>query len=213
MLDTRMRGEDVFALQTALVKLGYDTKGVDGIFGPATADATKRCQLELGITSDGFAGGITQLRITRHLADKIRDHYKLPAGLAYGQCAHESSGRLGNYSPQHSFDVAGGPYYDAGVAQFNVRFTPAQEAFDAPLAIDRLGKHLRDHYDLFEGVQDNRRRWELASGAWNAPAWAKWIARQEGATKVTVGSTKQPTAEQRDKLEAYMESATAYMVL
>lgn len=208
-----MRGEDVFALQTALVALGFDTKGVDGIFGDGTKGAVLAAQKALNITVDGLAGGGTQNAITRRLSNQVRTKHDLPLGLVYGQTMHESSSRLGNYSPEHSANVEGGPYFDAGVAQLNVRFTPIKDAFDVPKSIERLGKHLRDHYDLFAGVPSAQRRWELAAGAWNAPAWAKWIARQEGASGVPTNQTSKPTDAALQTLEAYMQSATAFMIL
>ena len=51
-----MRGDDVRAWQSFLVSRGYDTGGLDGIFGPKTRSATMSFQRAAGITVDGIAG-------------------------------------------------------------------------------------------------------------------------------------------------------------
>ena len=55
------RGEEVAALQRALVSLGYDVgrTGADGIFGRRTLAAVKAFQRENGIAVDGVVGPIT----------------------------------------------------------------------------------------------------------------------------------------------------------
>ena len=53
-------GDKVTALQTALVKLGYSTNGVDGRFGAATQKAVIAFQKANGLTADGLAGSSTQ---------------------------------------------------------------------------------------------------------------------------------------------------------
>ena len=53
-------GERVTKLQTALVKLGYDTNGVDGRFGAGTQRAVISFQKDNGLEADGLAGEKTQ---------------------------------------------------------------------------------------------------------------------------------------------------------
>ncbi|AZB44944.1 N-acetylmuramoyl-L-alanine amidase [Bacillus sp. FJAT-42376] len=50
------RGEAVTDLQRKLTKLGFNTGGVDGIFGPATDRAVRAFQKSRGLTADGIAG-------------------------------------------------------------------------------------------------------------------------------------------------------------
>ena len=49
-------GSRVTELQTALVKLGYDTNGVDGRFGAGTQRAVISFQKDNGLEADGLAG-------------------------------------------------------------------------------------------------------------------------------------------------------------
>jgi N-acetylmuramoyl-L-alanine amidase len=51
-----LRGDDVAELQTKLSILGFDTSGIDGIFGDETAAATAELQRNLGVLPDGICG-------------------------------------------------------------------------------------------------------------------------------------------------------------
>ena len=46
----------VVELQTALAEYGYYTGPIDGAYGPATTDAVKKLQTDLGVTADGRFG-------------------------------------------------------------------------------------------------------------------------------------------------------------
>lgn len=206
----RITGEDVYALQTALMVLSSTTNPgpVDGILGPQTAAAITAAQRFLGITVDGLCGSQTQASIVRRLADRQRLKNNLPVGLVFGQLHTESGCFLGNYSPARADGT-----YDAGVAQRNTYYTSPEEGFTVPLSIDALGSRIRTYYNKYAGIPTDRRRWELASGSWNAPAFTNWIARSEGATGVPVSDTLQPGITARAAIEKYMDSTTAYMVL
>ena len=51
-----MRGEDVYALQSALKERGYDPGQLDGVYGKKTARAVRRFQKDRGLKVDGIAG-------------------------------------------------------------------------------------------------------------------------------------------------------------
>ncbi len=53
------RGAIVSTIQSALVNRGYNTGGVDGIFGPATESAVIRFQQRQGLSADGVVGAAT----------------------------------------------------------------------------------------------------------------------------------------------------------
>jgi hypothetical protein len=201
-------GEDVYALQMALREVGIDAGIPDGEFGDKTYRAVRGAQLRYKLAVDGVAGGATQAKLTSILCLQARGAHGLPSGLAYGQCMHESGCRLGIYS----WIIRDDGSYDAGVAQRNTAHTPVRDAFDPAESIDALAGNTRSHYDLFEGVLTSR-RWKLAAGAWNAPAYACWIAREEGAHGVSMAQTAQPSPAARETLEAYIVSATALMKL
>ena len=46
----------VVEIQTALAEYGYYTGPIDGAYGPATTDAVKKLQTDLGVTADGRFG-------------------------------------------------------------------------------------------------------------------------------------------------------------
>lgn len=65
-MDRKRGNGDVKAIQTALQELGYDLgdAGVDGKYGPKTAEAIRKFQQESGLAADGVFG-----RHTRRLLD------------------------------------------------------------------------------------------------------------------------------------------------
>lgn len=63
-------GQRVSELQTALLKLGHDTNGVDGRFGAGTQRAVIAFQKAQGLTADGLAGLQTQ-KLLYQLAQQV----------------------------------------------------------------------------------------------------------------------------------------------
>jgi Putative peptidoglycan binding domain len=202
----RIQGEDVFALQVGLSKLGIPCGEPDGIFGPLAHKAVLQAQETFLLAVDGLAGGHTQRAIALELAERVASDVKVPFSAFKGQLELESGYRLGNYSPLRSDG-----HFDAGVTQRNTRFTPPELGFDPAASIDKLGREISKHYDLFMGLP-NQRRWALAQGAWNAPAYACFIAREEGAFKVTMGMTARPGTEARRIFEEYVENVSVYLL-
>lgn len=200
-------GEDVYALQTALNELQFDAGAADGILGNQTATAIRLAQKALGIVVDAKAGGGTQRQLALALAQRVVSIVNVPFAAFRGQLELESGYRLGNYSARRPDGT-----YDAGVAQRNTQFTPPPDGFDTQKSIRVLGEVVRNHHQLFTGLA-TRRRWALAQGAWNAPAFACYIAKEEGATNVTSGMTLRPNTEARRVFEAYVAHASVYLAV
>lgn len=203
-------GEDVYALQTALndVLTQRDIPQIapDGWFGEDTLKATKAVQSVLKLVVDGRVGPATWNAVGKDVAVRARQRHHIAIGLLYGQLAHESSLRGGMYS-----DLNRNGTWDVGIAQLNSHVHPDFKAsFTVPYAVNLTAKQTREFYEEFAGVAE-RRRWALAAGAHNAPAWARYLAREEGATRVRKADTALPTATQRKVLEEYITSVTAYM--
>nr|WP_255717267.1 peptidoglycan-binding protein [Salipaludibacillus sp. CUR1] len=57
------RGTSVKQLQEQLTRLGYNTRGVDGIFGPGTESAVRRFQKDKKLTVDGVVGPQTRTAV------------------------------------------------------------------------------------------------------------------------------------------------------
>lgn len=208
MLTTpQQHGEDVYALQRALNHLGANCGTADGILGPRTSTAIMGYQTAARlIPVDAKAGGLTQKQLAMDLARAVSIALEVPLNAFKGQLELESGYRLGNYSalrPDHT--------YDAGVAQRNTKFTNPKDGFDPMPSIRALGDVVREHFVLFEGLPTTR-RWALAQGAWNAPAFACYIAREEGAHKVTTSMVLAPTTAQRETFETYVHNASVYLV-
>lgn len=65
-----LTGDDVTALQTQLMELGYHLVRADGIFGPATAEALRGFQRDYGLIADGICGPGT-LKALRQLNRRV----------------------------------------------------------------------------------------------------------------------------------------------
>ena len=65
------RGAAVTELQKNLTKLGYDTKGTEGIFGAGTKNAVIAFQKDRGLSQDGMVGNETQLAIKKALETSV----------------------------------------------------------------------------------------------------------------------------------------------
>lgn len=67
LLKHGMKGDDVKRLQEALVKLGYSTNGIDGIWGNGTENAVRSFQKDNKLTVDGLVGKNTIKKINELL--------------------------------------------------------------------------------------------------------------------------------------------------
>jgi N-acetylmuramoyl-L-alanine amidase len=63
-------GDDVGALQTQLLEMGYDLARADGVFGFRTAEGLRNFQRDYGMVADGICGPHT-LRALRQLARRV----------------------------------------------------------------------------------------------------------------------------------------------
>ena len=203
--DPYQRGYDVYALQVALNNVMGATLALDGVLGDLTQDVIPRFQKAAKIDPDGLAGGLTQQKLALWIAAR-ENTQKVPGPLIRGQIEHESSFRLGCYSPRRSDGS-----YDAGVVQRNTAHVPAAAGFQPVNSIIAYLGAVAGAYGRYEGVEPLTRRWGLAADAWNSPAWANFVAREEGASKVAPNTTARPTDAQRQIMEAYIASACAYM--
>jgi N-acetylmuramoyl-L-alanine amidase len=67
---TVLSGDDVSALQTQLLEMGYDLRRADGVFGATTADGLRVFQRDYGLVPDGICGPNT-LRALRQLGRRV----------------------------------------------------------------------------------------------------------------------------------------------
>ncbi len=67
-------GDDVRELQRDLTAIGFNTYGVDGIFGPKTHNAVTAFQKANGLKVDGIAGPNTKAKLTESISKKGITH-------------------------------------------------------------------------------------------------------------------------------------------
>lgn len=195
LTEPMQRGADVYALQAAINHVAETALALDGILGQRTSRAIFLVQGQLGLAIDGKAGGLTQRGLALRIVSGATD---VPFNLVKGQLEHESGYRLGNYSPKRTDGS-----YDAGVAQRNTAYTSPRDGFHPVKSIVALEANTRHYYDLYASIEDERRRWGVAAGAWNAPAFANYLA------EVKPWAVPGPTA--LATFEAYIASVTAYL--
>lgn len=202
--DPHIVGEDVYALQLGLNRVKSDgfknPIAIDGILGPKTSKAVVAVQKELNIKADALAGQQTQKAIAQKIIKIVHEQIPLAEGLAYGQLAHESGFILGNYSPLRDDGS-----YDAGVAQRNTNYTRPIDGFHPTGSIQALCQKVYGSYQKYTSVTDERRRWGLAAGSWNAPYFANWYAG--------VSPSVEPGENAAKIFEQYIVSVTAYLIL
>lgn len=209
------QGWDVYALQTGLVEVGHGvgSSGTDGYFGADVDAAVKEFQAEHNLDVDGIAGIVTQTYVVKVLAPIATAAYRLPRNALKGQIEKESGNQLGNHSVTYSDGSL-----DIGVTQRNTRYHSYEDGFDVADSIDYLAKTIRGHFDAFSEPScadrlrarglpqtDPRRKWELAMGAWNRPAYASYLAGRP------MSESLKPTQANIDWLEAYIDRVTVYI--
>lgn len=207
--------EDVYALQCGINAIVNITPiATDGILGRQTSNAIVRVQRQLGFTGDeidGKAGQVTQRAIAVRLGRMFVQGQVVPLWLVKGQLAFESSYLLGNYSRPMRPDGT----YDAGVAQLNVAYHRPVDAFNPVHAIGFLVSETRQAHLAYQDTrrfigsdQSEARRWKLAAGHHNAPAYTNYLAGLPESKKYPWAI---PGPEARTKIEEYMTAVTVYM--
>ena len=94
-------GEDVKAMQTNLIRLGYDCGrwGADGDFGDATEMALKKFQAAHGLEADGEYGPLSKAAMDKAIADMEQTHseprkVKIAGGNCYVRSAPNTDGKI-----------------------------------------------------------------------------------------------------------------------
>jgi peptidoglycan hydrolase-like protein with peptidoglycan-binding domain len=200
-----LQGEDVYALQKALNYFGAGLV-VDGVLGPKTGAAIWSFQERPGLVRDGKAGQATQRALALGILAGFVPVDTALYRLLAGQLEHESSYLLGNYSAKREDGT-----FDAGVAQRNTAHTPAGAGFDPVASINALVAQVRTAYRQYADTSQFRphtddpkdRRYKLAAGSWNAPAFANYYAG------VQPWQVPGPTA--AELFLAYIEDAAVYL--
>ena len=102
ILRNGMEGDDVKALQTNLIRLGYDCGrwGADGDFGDATEMALKSFQRNAGLAADGEYGPLTAAAMEKALAaseaapETEPKQVEIVGGDCYARAAPNTSGKI-----------------------------------------------------------------------------------------------------------------------
>jgi N-acetylmuramoyl-L-alanine amidase len=153
-------GDDVSALQTRLLELGFDTGRVDGIFGIATSEALREFQRNVGLEPDGTFGPVTIRAM-----DKLRRTVVggEPARLREDEALHRAGSRLAGkvviVDPSHGADDPG--WVVDGVAEADVTFDIASRVEGRLAASGALPFLSRSP----EGSPTDRERAEFANAA------------------------------------------------
>lgn len=212
-------GWDVYALQSGLVYLGH--KVIDeftGVFDAKTHKAVKVFQKRHKLKSDGIAGVITQRAIATKICPDFTFQYQIPKLQLKGQLEKEAAFWLGNHSA--AYDLNDEKHnWDIGVSQRSTRYHSFMDGFNVSVSIDYLARHIRQTYNKYTKqdternlrlgarglpIPDRKRRWELAAGSWNRPAWTAYLAGQPNS------ESAKPSTTEREWIEGYIDRVTIY---
>lgn len=124
-----LTGDDVSALQTQLLELGYDIARADGSFGPRTAEGLRNFQRDYGLVADGICGPAT-LRALRQLARRVVGGRPqlLRELVAVAAAGPSLLGKRIVVDPGHGGDDQGTVYSDGGDGSTDT--TEAQLSWD-----------------------------------------------------------------------------------
>jgi len=157
-----MAGDDVAALQTRLLELGYNLSRADGLFGPDTAEALRGFQRDYGLVPDGVCGPQT-LRALRQLGRRVVGGRPqlLRDLVALAESGPSLLGKRVVIDPGHGGTDAGTAYED---------LTEAALVWDLATRLDGRLQALGVRTWLTRGLQNNKTDDERAAFANEAGA-------------------------------------------
>lgn len=155
LLKQGSRGDDVRTLQTFLNNAGYDTGGVDGIFGNKTANAVRQYQQSQGLKSDGIVGNQTWGAINKVSSPAPAPAPK-PASTETSVKTNTPSGMI-EYNPLTGEQIktqaenAINPLYNADVEAFKQATERAKQAYQNQIGArqelyNQQRQELQDYY-------------------------------------------------------------------
>lgn len=187
VLSQSMRGYDVQQLQQDLTWLGYDTGGIEGIFGPKTLNAVKLFQAHNGLAVDGIVGKQTTAAIIRQVSEpRVNSSQTNPSRGLVTNVRQD----LADLARLIHGEARGEPYTGkvavAAVAlnrlKSKVFGSTLQEVIFQPrafTAVDDGQFYLQPDASAYRAAQDALNGWDPTGGAiyyWNpVTATNKWI--------------------------------------
>ena len=149
ILKVGSRGTAVTELQKNLTKLGYDTKGTDGIFGNDTKNAVLSFQRAHNLTADGIVGAGTKNAIAKALNYHNKGILVLGSRGAAVTELQKNLTKLG-YDTKGTEGIFGAGTKNAVIA-FQKDHGLSQDGMvgnETQLAIKKHWKHLLPHHQL-----------------------------------------------------------------
>lgn len=159
--------EQRLTIQRNLTTLGFDTRGVDGIFGPGTRAAIGAWQRGAGLPANGF---LTRDQIGRLAADAARRAAEIEAEEAARRAEAERADRA-------FWDATGGRGDEAGLRAYLARYP---EGLYADIARMRIAAIEEDRGDA--PARRDRAAWDRARTSDTVAAYRRYLdAWPEGA--------------------------------
>lgn len=153
ILTTRSTGRPVKLLQEKLNKLGLDTGGVDGTYGPLTRKAIKQYQEENNLGADGIAGPDTlkALGILEEVSQLLKSARASHGGVAIGGSV------AGNIIVSGDNNVAVGPTGNVVGRDVVIDKDKKDKVLSQDQAFERIGAAVRLNLDQLEQNIDKSR--------------------------------------------------------
>jgi peptidoglycan hydrolase-like protein with peptidoglycan-binding domain len=125
------QGQAVYSLQEELANLGYDTGGIDGVFGPCTQNAVVEFQKKYNLSVDGIVGPET-MSILERLNTASRGGYRRTSNYKIVDIAKQYVGTpyiYGGTSPS-GFDCSGLTSYVYNQIGYNIGRTAEDQFYN-----------------------------------------------------------------------------------
>lgn len=181
-------------IQADLNVLTYNTRGVDGIFGPGTRTAIRNWQQQNGFGQTGF---ITENQMVRLDAQALRRTNELEAEAERQRLAEESRDRA-------FWEETGSDGREAGLRAYLSRYPDGLSAARAAQQLREIEQRQRDQAQAAE-----RRAWDRAREADTPAAYRRYLRAFPQGTFVNAAEARITSGEQVTQNRAARQAARA----
>jgi len=184
-----LSGRDRREVQRALTALGYDTRGIDGIFGRGTRRAIGRWQEANQFPVSGYLTNVAQVRTLLDMGQ---------AAIAEAERRAEAERQAAIAADHDYWTSTGARGTIEGLRRYLERYPEGLHADEAADRLDRIAEAERAHE-----LRAERRAWRRAVQADTAVAYRRYLARYQDGVFAPKARARIAKIEQAERNEAF----------